>query len=173
MNIRIISLKQHRTGVIEVFQIICKMSEETKMIKSKLLEKLPVSKPDNLVSSSMMLVNNPGSGTIDSYFPDPRLSSYTPSSSAASEDYYHGGQQHIPWLYNYCYQYRSAHSHSGPKCSCEKVPLQETFLHQILTGKGYKNDQLFMTRHIKQEMDYHDYGCCYGYQYSYGYPVYQ
>lgn len=146
------------------------------MIKAKNLEKLTVTKTDskeNLVSSSMMLVNNPGSGTIDSYFPDPRLTSGAPVSSVTSEDYYYSGyQQHIPWSYNYCYNYRTAHSHFAQECSCKKVPLHETFLHQILMGKGYKNDQLFMSRHIKQEVDYHNYGCCYGYPYSYGYPMY-
>lgn len=147
------------------------------MIKTKSGEKpatIKMDSKDHLVSSSMMLVNNPGSGTIDSYFPDPRYTTNTPTSTVGKEDHYYTSQQrYIPWPYNYCYQYESPHSHTAPECSCKKVPLQETFLHQILMGKGYKNDQLYMSRHIKQEVDYYDYGCCHGYPYSYGYPVYQ
>lgn len=129
---------------------------------------------ENLVSSSMMLVNNPGSGTIDTYFPDPRSTPSIPLSTYTSEDYHYAArQQYIRWPYNYCYQYETPYKHLTPECSCKKVPPQETFLHQILMGKGYKNDQLFMSRHIKQEVNYYDYGCCHGYPYSYGYPVYQ
>ena len=146
------------------------------MIKMKPSEKPGTSKPDtkeDLVSSSMMLVNNPAGGTIDSYFPDPRYTTSTPTSTVTSEDYVSANQQsYIPWPYNY-YQYESPYARTMPKCLCKKVPPQETFLHQILMGKGYKNDQLFINRYIKQEVDYHDYGCCYGYPYSYGYPVYQ
>ena len=135
------------------------------------------SKPDakdNLVSSSMMLVNNPGSGTIDSYFPDPRYTSHTPTCTVTSEDYSSAGQQRsIPWPYQYYYHYEPPQTHSMPECLCKKVPPQETFLHQILMGKGYKNDQMFINTYIKQEVDYHYYGCCYDYPYGYGYPVYQ
>lgn len=137
------------------------------------------SKDVNLVSSSIMLVNNPVSENA-TYFPE--SSSMTQASTSATsriEDYpYHYQESMGPFSYGtyYPYAYSSMDyvTTSARNCRCETTPPQDTFLHQILMGKGYKNDRLYVTPKpiIKQEIDYGSYGCCYSYPVGYGYPVY-
>ncbi|KAL3873066.1 hypothetical protein ACJMK2_036225 [Sinanodonta woodiana] len=133
---------------------------------------------DNLVSSSIMLVNNTGSGHIGSYY-DPRLM-YPPGHSGGHEDYAYGGfERYTPAGHSIYYPYGHIEMASVRECTCPQVPVENTFLHQILTGKGYKNYCLFVTPPIKQEApDYLEgYSCCgysmpsYGFSYH-GYPMY-
>lgn len=140
------------------------------------------SKEVNLVSSSIMLVNNPVSENMALYYPETTNMTQTPPCTASrSEDYPYLYQDSMgPFSYGtyYPYSYSSmdhmAAAAAARNCRCETLPPQETFLHQILMGKGYKNDRLYVAPRpiIKQERDYGNYGCCYGYPMGYGYPVY-
>lgn len=142
----------------------------------------------NLVSSSMMLVNNPVSENASGFYGDQTAASSIAKGSTSSPDLYHGyGYENYPgtmgpFFYGTYHPYSYASSHdrvvvaSNRNCSCEIKPPQQSFLHQILTGKGYKNDKLGVLNRpiIKQERDFGDYGYCYGhgYPYGYGYHVY-
>lgn len=90
------------------------------------------------------------------YYYDPRLLS-DPRQNFHHENYYRypSGFTHHPVLPDYV-----NHSVSSASCTCNRPPVQETFLHQILMGKGYKNDCLYVNRPMKPE-SYHDYTCCY------------
>lgn len=79
----------------------------------------------------------------------------------------------VPNYYNNYYYHQNFHHHHHHHhhnseqevtiqdlCTCQQRPVQETFLHQILMGKGYKNDCLYVNRPMKPEI-YHDYTCCY------------
>lgn len=137
----------------------------------------------SLVSSSMMLVNNPENAS--SYYPDmDRYTSVSRCSTSAGVDYhYHEPMAHSYGPFAYGTYYPTTYSssvwsdhmtRSQRNCSCESVPPQQSFLHQILTGKGYRNDKLFVSIRpvIKQERDYYNYRTCYGYTMGYGFPVY-
>lgn len=138
------------------------------------------SKESNLVSSSMMLVNSHVSENVSMYYPESSVATQSSSSaSSGTSDYPFVYQESTgPFSYGTYYPYSySATDHvstSSRNCRCEIRPVQETFLHQILTGKGYKNDRLYIMARpvIKQERDYGSYGCCYGYSGYYGYPMY-
>lgn len=138
------------------------------------------SKEVNLVSSSIMLVNNPVSENMASYYPESMYSSQTATNSSSNNEEY-------PYLYQdsmgpFSYGTYYPYSYSTPdqskasirNCRCEVVPVQDSFLHKILMGKGYKNDKMFFAPRpiIKQERDFGNYGCCYSYPMNYGYPVY-
>lgn len=111
-----------------------------------------------------------GAGQQGGYYPDPQDMMHLPQRTGvhSMDQYYHSGgnlggvdqSQHVGHYYD-------PQEDQGlvPDCPCATRPVQvqETFLHQILMGKGYKNDCLYVNRPIKQEMysDYTDYGCCY------------
>ncbi|KAL4238276.1 hypothetical protein ACF0H5_002988 [Mactra antiquata] len=134
----------------------------------------------NLVSSSIMLVNNPVTENMASYYPESMYSSQIASTSISQiEEYPYSYQENMgPFSSGtyYPYSYSSMDHMKVPSrnCRCEVVPVQDSFLHQILMGKGYKNDRLFVAPRpiIKQERDFGNYGCCYSYPMNYGYPVY-
>ena len=90
------------------------------------------------------------------YYYDPRLLS-DPRPNLHHDNYYRhpSGFTHHPVLPDYV-----SYSVSSAGCTCNRPPIQETFLHQILMGKGYKNDCLFVNRAMKPEI-FHDYTCCY------------
>ena len=146
---------------------------------------------ENLVTSSIMLVNNPVSENMSSYYPETPCTSTQTSTSAPSvsntEEYSYSytGQPHHstgPFSYGtyypYTYEGKSSQSIAGTSrdCSCPSSTPKESFLHQILMGKGYRHDKLFVSTRpiVKQERDYYyyDYGCCYGYPVGYGHPTY-
>lgn len=146
-------------------------------------------KEANLVSSSMMLVNNPVSENM-SFYPESSSNMATSRcSTSTAEDYHNYYRENIPHSYGpfsygtyYPYSYTpvtgsSQTAVSKQNCNCQSVPMQQSFLHQILTGKGYRNDRLFVSVRpvIKQERSYEDYRACFGYAMGYnpyGYPVY-
>lgn len=138
------------------------------------------SKGANLVTSSIMLVNNPVSENMASYYPESSSGTHASTSTTSHcEDYPYIYQENMgPFSYGTYnpYMYSSVdHVVTAPRnCRCETTPAQDTFLHQILMGKGYKNDRLYVTPKpvIKQEVDYGSYGCCYGYPMRYNYPMY-
>jgi len=140
-----------------------------------------------LVSSSMMLVNNPVTEYVSSYYPDSSSNMAAPGcTTSAAEDYhyhqpltnYYGGPfsygTYNPYTYTSSATYDVVTRTTPPNCSCESVPPQQSFLHQILTGQGYKNDKLFVSIRpvIKQERDTWDYRGYYGYRTGYGFPMY-
>jgi len=143
----------------------------------------------NLVTASMMLVNNPVSENLASYYSDyagAPSTSRVPSSTHEAYESYVYNQGYVssagPFSYGtyFPYSYTAEPGHMFAQrrnCACSPVPAQQSFLHQILVGKGYKNDRLCLPARpvIKQERDFGDYRCCYGYGYpvmNYGYPVY-
>lgn len=149
---------------------------------------------ENLVSTSMMLVNNPVSAeNMAAFYQD--VSSYSAQTpvSATNDDYqYDDRSMHSigqcmpqrlthstgPFSYGTYHPYHYTANGYVPStnhnCTCQIVPVQHTFLHQILMGKGYKNDRMSVEPRpiIKQERDYGEYGCSYGYPMGYGYPIY-
>lgn len=54
--------------------------------------------------------------------------------------------QHAPYGYGSSSP-SSSSSSSSCTCGCAWKPVQETFLHKILTGKGYKNDAMCVNHH--------------------------
>lgn len=135
---------------------------------------------ENLVSSSMMLVNNPVSETTSAYYPESHYSNREGADSYSYAYHENYSQSLGPFSFGTYqpYAYKPSgqmmHSPPPPNCLCRvNLPVQETFLHQILQGKGYKNDKLFISPRpvIKREPGYHEYGCCYGNQMYTEYPT--
>lgn len=149
---------------------------------------------ENLVSTSMMLVTRPLSAeNMASYYQD--ISSYsvqTPASTSNDAYQYEDHMIHCtgpgmpqcvthkmgPFSYGTYQPYNYAATSYVPStrhnCTCQIVPVQHTFLHQILMGKGYKNDRMSVESRpiIKQERLYGEHCCSYGYPLGYGYPMY-
>lgn len=125
------------------------------------------------VTIETMLVNNNGVMQQTDYYGDPQgvvnvppPRTHMPSHGNRYTDYHNNIPQGI---HHHHYYGNNYHGYYGPRanhshiqdCPCPHRPVQESFLHQILTGKGYKNDCLYVTRPIKQEYMYHEYNCCY------------
>lgn len=101
-------------------------------------------------------MQNPG------YYPDPM---YVPLGTQAPlhmDEYYAGVPTTAPSQYQY-QTYPQRPTTAGYDCACPAVPPQQSLLHQILTGKGYKNDVLCIGQMIKMETypDFPSQNCCY------------
>lgn len=123
-----------------------------------------------------MLMQNGGYLPPSLYYPEHLYLSHhaTPPPSHIDVDYFGRADQHLAHHHHHHHRaaqphpqayYPSSNGYTPPHpqvpaaascaCACPPVPLQETFLHKILTGQGYENAAVRTDHHHHQHHHHH------------------
>lgn len=108
-----------------------------------------------------MHIPNPVTMQAPGYYSDSSAVLEQSHATTTSKEYYISNlPPSMYYGYSHCHNHQLHNKDFTWECSCRVQPVEETFLHQILTGKGYKNDCVSFRQPVKLE-NFHEYTCCY------------